>query len=60
MLFAIDRFNKEAPSGLEDPRYAEMSLREYVTARGYGRDMLDLYLAPMGSAVWSTPSGEDG
>jgi predicted NAD/FAD-binding protein len=55
MLLAIDRFNKEATSGLEDPHYAEMSLREYVTARGYGQDMLDFYLAPMSSAVWSTP-----
>src|SRR5215216_1498608 len=55
MLIAINRFNKEARSGLEDPRYAEMSLREYVNARGYGEDMLELYLAPMGSAVWSTP-----
>jgi predicted NAD/FAD-binding protein len=55
MLKAIDRFNKEAPSGLEDPRYAGMSLREYVSERGYGKDMLDLYLAPMSSAVWSTP-----
>jgi predicted NAD/FAD-binding protein len=55
MLLAIDRFNKEALSGLEDPRYAEMSLRDYVMARRYGQDMLDLYLVPMSSAVWSTP-----
>ena len=55
MLSAINRFNKEALSGLEDPRYAGMSLRDYVAARGYGEDMLNLYLAPMSSAVWSTP-----
>jgi len=55
MLSAINRFNKEALSGIEDPRYAEMSLRDYVAARGYGEDMLNLYLAPMSSAVWSTP-----
>jgi predicted NAD/FAD-binding protein len=55
MLMAIDRFNKEAVPALGDPRYAEMSLREYVDARGYGEDMYDFYLVPMSSAVWSTP-----
>ena len=55
MLRAIDRFNREAVPALDDPRWAEMSLREYVTARGYGEDMLNFYLAPMSSAVWSTP-----
>lgn len=55
MLMAIDRFNKEAVPALDDPRYAEMSLREYVDERGYGQDMYDFYLVPMSSAVWSTP-----
>lgn len=55
MLMAIDRFNKEAPAALDDPRYAEMSLRDYVNERGYGEDMFQLYLVPMSSAVWSTP-----
>lgn len=55
MLMAIDRFNKEAVPALDDPQWAEMSLRDYVTARGYGEDMLNFYLVPMASAVWSTP-----
>lgn len=55
MLMAIDRFNKEAVPALDDPKYAGMSLREYVDVRGYGQDMFDFYLVPMGSAVWSTP-----
>lgn len=55
MLFAIDRFNKEAIPALEDPQYREMTLGTYVAARGYGADMLHRYLIPMGSAVWSTP-----
>ena len=55
MLMAIDRFNKDAVPPLDDPRYAEMSLREHVDARGYGEDMYDFYLVPMSSAVWSTP-----
>ncbi|MEQ1858319.1 MAG: FAD-dependent oxidoreductase [Chthoniobacteraceae bacterium] len=55
MLAAIARFNREAVPALDDPRFADMSLREYVTARGYGDDMFDFYLVPMSSAVWSTP-----
>jgi len=55
MLMAIDRFNREAVPALNDPQFAEMSLREYVDARGYGEDMFKFYLVPMGSAVWSTP-----
>lgn len=55
MLGAIDRFNREALEALNDPAFKEMTLREYVGKRGYGEDMLNLYLVPMSSAVWSTP-----
>ncbi len=55
MLMAIDRFNKEAVAALDDPRYAEYTLGRYITERGYGEDMLNHYLVPMSSAVWSTP-----
>jgi predicted NAD/FAD-binding protein len=55
LLLAINRFNSEAVAALDDPRWAETTLREYVEARGYGADMLDHYLVPMSSAVWSTP-----
>ena len=55
MLLAINRFNAEAVPALTDPRWADMSLREYVNTRGYGEDMFQFYLVPMSSAVWSTP-----
>ena len=55
MLLQIRRFNTEAMAALSDPKFSEYSLREYVTERGYGEDMLNLYLIPMSSAVWSTP-----
>lgn len=51
----IHRFNQETVAALDDPRFAEMTLREYARTRGYGQDFLDLYVVPMGSAVWSTP-----
>lgn len=51
----IHRFNQETAAALDDPRFAEMTLRKYARVRGYGQDFLDLYVVPMGSAVWSTP-----
>lgn len=54
-LLQINRFNAEAVAALDDPRFARMTLRDYVAARGYGGDFLNLYIIPMGSAVWSTP-----
>ena len=55
LLGSINRFNREAVEALDDPAHREVTLGEYVDRRGYGRDFLDLYLAPMSSAVWSTP-----
>lgn len=54
-LLKINRFNKETVEALEDPQFARMTLGEYAEHRGYGQDFLDLYIVPMGSAVWSTP-----
>ncbi|HWA24226.1 MAG TPA: FAD-dependent oxidoreductase [Lacunisphaera sp.] len=55
MLRQIDRFNREAVAALDDPAIDTLTLADYVRARGYGADFLDLYLVPMSSAVWSTP-----
>lgn len=55
MLAQINRFNSEAVTALADQQWERFSLRDYVAARGYGDDMLERYLTPMGSAVWSTP-----
>jgi predicted NAD/FAD-binding protein len=55
MLASINRFNREAVAALEDPAVQEITLGEFVQQRGYGNDFLSLYLAPMSSAVWSTP-----
>ena len=55
MLTAINRFNKEAVTALDDPAVSEMTLGDYVRERGYGEDFFNLYLVPMSSAVWSTP-----
>ncbi|MES1166487.1 MAG: FAD-dependent oxidoreductase [Pseudomonadota bacterium] len=55
MLAAISRFNREAVAALADPAAQTETLGDYVRRRNYGADFFDLYLAPMSSAVWSTP-----
>jgi predicted NAD/FAD-binding protein len=55
MVRSIDRFNREAIAALDDPAIAQLTLEDYVKLRGYGRDFLELYLVPMGGAVWSLP-----
>ncbi|TGN19625.1 NAD(P)/FAD-dependent oxidoreductase [Leptospira idonii] len=55
MLLEIDRFNKTAPSILEDPEYDDWDLGKYMKENKYGEDILNYYLIPMSSAVWTTP-----
>jgi uncharacterized protein len=55
MLAAINRFNREAVTALNDPATENETLGDYVHRRGYGSDFFHLYLVPMSSAVWSTP-----
>lgn len=55
MLIQINRFNKESVAILDDPKYANYSLGQYVKEFGYNDDMVWKYLIPMSSAVWSTP-----
>jgi|TARA_Y100000385_G_scaffold267026_2_gene302754 uncharacterized protein len=58
MVKSIDRFNREAIVALEDPETANLTLGEYVNKRGYGQNFLEMYLVPMGGAVWSMPPAE--
>ncbi len=55
MLLQINRFNRETMEELADPKFGEMTLRDYVAARDYGDDFLRWYLLPMAAAVWSSP-----
>jgi predicted NAD/FAD-binding protein len=58
MLWQINRFNSEAIAALNDPKYASMTVEQYVRERDYGQDFLDNYLIPMSGAVWSTEYGK--
>ncbi len=55
MLMQIGRFNKESVKIVDDLKYANYSIGQYVEEFGFGEDMLWKYLVPMSSAVWSTP-----
>lgn len=55
MLVQIARFNRETVEELAGPKFGDMSLGDYVRARGYGEDFLRWYLSPMAAAVWSSP-----
>jgi uncharacterized protein len=55
MLKQISRFNEESVKILDQEKYRNYSVREYINEFGYGEDMLWKYLIPMSSAVWSTP-----
>lgn len=54
MLQDILRFNREAVELLEAD-HDSLTVDEYVTQRGYSRQFSDLYLIPMGAAIWSCP-----
>lgn len=58
LLGQMNRFNAEAVQALQNPAYADYTVRRYVEERGYGDDFLHLFLVPMSSAVWSTPPGK--
>jgi predicted NAD/FAD-binding protein len=55
MLKQIDRFNKESLEVLDNPRYDSYTMEQYIEEKNFGREMLEKYLVPMSSAVWSTP-----
>ncbi|MBE9462957.1 NAD(P)/FAD-dependent oxidoreductase [Dyadobacter subterraneus] len=55
MLAEISRFNKESIKILDDSRYANYSIGQYIKEFNFSEDMLWKYLVPMSSAVWSTP-----
>jgi predicted NAD/FAD-binding protein len=55
MLLQIKRFYAESGEVLENERYANYSLSDYVKEKNYGDDFIYKYIIPMSSALWSTP-----
>ena len=52
MIRDILRFNHECLELLKDG--SEIRLGDYLAQKGYGQDFIELYIVPMGSAIWST------
>jgi len=55
LLLAIGRFNKEARAVLRNDRFDPISVGDFVKEQGIARTVLDLYLLPMMSSLWSAP-----
>ncbi|ERH58471.1 NAD(P)/FAD-dependent oxidoreductase [Pseudomonas simiae] len=54
MLRDILRFNREAPLDLQEQRIsADMTLGDYLEAKGYRPRFILHYIVPMGAAIWS-------
>jgi predicted NAD/FAD-binding protein len=53
MVRDILRFHREAP-GILDGHGPELALGEFLAAGRYGRAFRELYIVPMGAAIWST------
>jgi predicted NAD/FAD-binding protein len=52
---ALARYNKIADADADLPQVIDLSLQEYADWRGLSKDLMNLYLIPMASAIWSTP-----
>jgi len=53
MIREILRFNREAPADYEQGN-ADVTLGEYLRSNGYSAEFTNLYIIPMGAAIWST------
>lgn len=58
MLRELLRFYREAER--DAPLCGDLSLDDYLDARGYGRAFRDDHLYPMGAAIWSSTPAEIG
>lgn len=57
MVRDVLRFNREAAPAIRNGAKT-LSLGEYLEAGDYSSALTDLYLQPMGSALWSIPQGQ--
>lgn len=57
LLIEVARFCRKARADLAEGRLGKATLHEYLAQSRYHADMVDHYLVPMASAIWSTPPG---
>lgn len=56
MLREISRFCVEAERALRDESIGETNLGEYLRHNRYSKELIENYVIPMCSAIWSSPS----
>lgn len=55
MLYEVNDFNTNCLEVLNSEIFASMTIKEYLEYKNYGQDMINKYLIPCSSAIWSTP-----
>lgn len=55
MLFDVNNFGKQADEIINNPKYEDYSLGEYVKENNIGQDFLLKFMIPMSAAIWSSP-----
>lgn len=58
MLAEIRRFSREGETALVEESVGDVTLGDYLRSRHYSPDLIDDYVIPMCSAIWSSPSAE--
>ncbi|TPW33263.1 FAD-dependent oxidoreductase [Martelella alba] len=54
MLYDIFRFYRDAPEAARRAELENLTLGNYLDARGYSRRFVEDHILPMGAAIWST------
>ena len=55
MLLEVDRFRRESTEVLDNPKYLDYTIDQYIREECYSDHFFQKFLIPMSSAVWSTP-----
>ncbi len=55
LMLDLNRFNAQAERDVDNAALKTMNVAEYVRARNFSDDLLNFYLVPMASAIWSMP-----
>jgi predicted NAD/FAD-binding protein len=55
MLHDLERFNKQADKDGQSNQFDAMTVEQYCQLHKLGKDLLELYIIPMASAIWSMP-----
>jgi predicted NAD/FAD-binding protein len=55
MLWDVNKFGQQADEIINNPKYEDYSLGEYVKEKNIGQDFLLKFMIPMSAAIWSSP-----